>query len=92
MTHSVDANHNEIADALRHAGCDVESVAAIGKDFPDQVVGYQGQNFLLEIKTEQGKLTEGQKRFHHPQYGWRGQKAVVRNVNEAFRVVGIDYE
>lgn len=90
--HNVDANHNEIGDALRAAGCDVESVAAVGNDFPDWVVGYRGQNFLLEVKSEKGRLTEGQKRFHHKEYGWKGQKAVVRNIDEAFKAVGIDYE
>lgn len=92
MAHSIDANHNEIANALRAAGCDVESLAAVGRNIPDQLVGYRGLNFLLEVKTEKGKLTEGQKRFHHTEYGWKGQKAVVRSVDEAFRVVGIDYE
>ena len=80
----IDANHPEIVHALEQAGCSVQSLAALGKGVPDILVGRAGENFLLEIKTKNGKLTCAQLRW-----SWRGQCAVVRTVEEAFRVVGI---
>lgn len=45
-----DDNHTAIVSALRKIGAKVFSTAAIGKGFPDLVVGYRGDLFLLEIK------------------------------------------
>lgn len=89
MTHNIDANQNVIVDALRAVGCTVKSLAAVGLGFPDLIVGYRGQNFLLEIKSEKGKLRPTQKEFFE---WWQGQSDLVREIEEAFRVVGIDYE
>lgn len=78
----VDANHKEIADALLEIGRSVLSLHRLGQDAPDLLVGNGETNTLLEIKTESGKLTKGQKEFFEK---WRGPKAVVRTIDEAIK-------
>lgn len=46
----IDANHGEVVEALRSAGCSVQSLAAIGKGCPDLLVGYHGMWLLFEVK------------------------------------------
>lgn len=46
-----------------------------------------GGNLLIEIKTEHGKLREGQSAFFA---AWPGPKAVVRNIEQAFEACGIE--
>lgn len=81
-----DKNQAEIVKALRKAGCTVTSLHEVGRGCPDIVVGYQGKNFLLEIKNPAtyGKLTQWQEKWHS---GWRGQVAVVRSPKDALAVV-----
>ncbi len=75
-----DANEKEIVEALRAIGCSVYYM-----DKPvDLLVGYRARNFLLECKTDNGKLTKDQKAFF-PE--WRGQVRVVKSAEEAIRVV-----
>lgn len=85
----VDANQPEIVDGLRAIGCTVRSTAAIGRGFPDLVVGYRGTNFLIEVKdgskrpSARALLPEQQDFFD----GWRGQVAKVESLDEAIEVV-----
>lgn len=78
----VDANHNEIVNGLRAAGRSVTSIAAIGKGVPDLLVGRNGVNYLLEVKTDKGDLTEDQVKFIS---NWRGEVHIVRTIDEAIR-------
>jgi hypothetical protein len=82
-----DANHAEIRDRLREAHISVFDAGDIGKGYPDLVCGFQGQNYLLEIKTQDGKLTPDQVEFIET---WRGTVHIVRTVEEALRVFGIE--
>jgi len=76
----VDANQKEIVDALREVGASVQHLHMVGRGCPDILVGWAGNNFLLEIKQDKGKLTEDEKNWHAE---WNGQVAVVRNFTEA---------
>ena len=67
-----DENEDVIVYALRAAGADVEFLSAAS--VPDLLVGYQGNNYLVEIKTDKGRLSKGQKEWHDE---WRGGKPVV---------------
>jgi hypothetical protein len=54
-------------------------------------VGYQGRNFVFEIKDptqkpSQRKLTEDEQKWH---LNWRGQKAVIETIEEAYAIIGI---
>ena len=84
---SVDKNQAEIVSALVKVGASVHITSDVGDGFPDIVVGWRGGNFLLEIKTREGRLNKAQKRWHGR---WRGQHAVVRNVDEALAACGIE--
>lgn len=88
-----DANEQPIIEALETCGC---SVSQINSDdgITDLVVGRAGVNYLLEVKDgskpkSAQKLTPPQEVWHA---GWKGQKAIVRNVTEALVAVGLhDY-
>jgi len=81
----VDANQKEIVDGLRQVGASVVSLADVGKGTPDILVGFRQKSYLLEIKTDDGKLTPDQRLFHAT---WNGHIAIVRNLDEALRVIG----
>jgi len=66
----VDANHRLIVAAFRHWGCSVFSTSGAASGFPDVVVGFRGQNRLVEIKSLTGRLTPDQLRFHEAWGGW----------------------
>lgn len=80
----VDQNQREIIDALRRVGASVYPLHFAGKGCPDLIVGFRGRNFLLEVKTERGRLNAEQRDFHQ---AWRGQVAVVRSRREAVEAI-----
>ena len=76
-----DANEALIVMALERAGATV-----VRQHTPcDLVVGFRGENFLLEVKARGGVLTDEEAEFCET---WRGQIVVVRSVEEALRVIG----
>lgn len=80
----VDLNQAEIVHGLRKIGATVASTASVGKDFPDIVVGYNGCNYLFEIKRGRSKLTSGQAEFYED---WRGQMHIIRSLDEALDII-----
>ena len=80
----VDANHAEIVSALRAIGCSVQSLAQVGQGCPDILVGRDGTNFVFEVKADKGSLTPLQEGWHAT---WRGSSYVVRDADEAIRLV-----
>lgn len=80
-----DQNEQQIIDALRAVGADVVPLSEEG--VADLLVGWRGDNLMLEVKTSKGGLTPAQKRFAAT---WRGHYAIVRNVEEALAVLGVD--
>lgn len=90
----VDANQNEIVQALRDIGASVAITSMLGSGFPDIVVGYRGRNYLFEIKDgskppSERKLTEAEQEFHDL---WRGTVFVAKDVNEALvEILGVTY-
>ncbi len=89
----IDANHNEIVDALRKAGCAVQSLATVGKGCPDLVVARGGKNYLIEVKD--GSKTPSQRKLRPDEQAWHsywqqfGQVAVAETIEQAFEIVGI---
>jgi hypothetical protein len=79
----VDRNQSQIVAALRKIGASVEPIHAVGGGVPDLLVGFRGRTLLMEVKSEDGTLTDDQARWH---LSWRGQKAIVRNVDEALMI------
>ena len=87
----VDANQPGIVAGLRAAGCTVAPAHAVGRGFPDLVVGYRGCTYLLEVKDgdkppSARKLTPAQVDWHA---AWRGHVAVVCTLDEALDAIGI---
>lgn len=82
----VDANHSELVRLLQRAGCSVESLHRVGGGVPDLLVGRAYKNFLIEIKTESGRLESTQIVWHRD---WRGQVATARTIDDALRIVGL---
>lgn len=90
MRGRVDANQSEVVKALRKAGATVRITSNIGQGFPDIVVGFRGNNYLLEIKdgtkcASAVKLTEDELKFFAE---WRGQKDVVYSIDDALNAIG----
>lgn len=84
-----DANQTAIMIALRKAGASVQSLAAIGKGCPDLLVGYNGINYLMEIKDGKKvpsaqKLTIDQEHWHSV---WKGAVLVVKSEDEALKIL-----
>jgi hypothetical protein len=90
MPKRTDANQAEIVAALRAIGATVQDTSAVGKGFPDIVVGFMGENHLIEIKN--GNLTASSRRLTSYQVmwhnEWRGKVHVVKDVTEALAVLG----
>lgn len=88
----IDANQEQIVQALRAAGATVQSLAGVGVGVPDLLVGHQGKTLLLEVKDSRQppsarRLTEHQLKWHG---AWRGGPlAVVDGVDAALRVLGM---
>lgn len=82
----VDTNHKEIIKALREIGASVFDTSSLGRGFPDIVVGWQGVNYLVEIKTPKGKPTEQQINFF---VKWLGQAVLVRSASDIFNLLGV---
>jgi hypothetical protein len=87
----VDDNHVEIVEALRGAGCSVQSLASVGKGVPDLLVGFRGRNTLLEVKDgskkpSARKLTPDEQVW---QSKWSGQVVTVESVEQALKAVGL---
>ena len=87
----VDANQEQIVQALRACGATVQSLANVGKGVPDLLVGYQGKTLLLEVKD--GRLAPSARRLTEDQLVWHGAwrggpLAVVDGVDAALRALG----
>lgn len=91
MTYArIDANQPQIVQALREAGASVESLAEIGNGCPDLLVGYAGENYVMEIKNpdmpiSKRTLTKDQVAWHA---AWKGIINIVETAEQALKVIG----
>jgi hypothetical protein len=79
--HQKDGNADEIRAGLEAVGATVDPRCPL-----DWLVGFQGANYLLEVKTAKGKLRPSQERFLKR---WKGHAVVVRTLDEAFVAIGL---
>ena len=75
----VDANHADIVAALRFFGASVVPTGGVGDGFPDLLVGYFGETYLIEIKDgskspAERRLTPAQEKWHRE---WKGDPVFV---------------
>jgi len=64
-----DANHKEHIHTLKKAGYSVVDLSRVGGGCPDLLVGKNGHCWLVEAKTESGKISPKQDEFAN---NWRG--------------------
>ena len=81
----VDLNQPAVVAALRKAGATVQHLHTVGRGCPDIVVGFRGVNYMLEIKSDAGRLTAFEAAWLE---NWRGSAAVVYTVDDALRAIG----
>lgn len=89
----VDGNQRSIVGGLRRlesAGVSVSVTSRLGEGFPDIVVGYQGVNYIVEIKDpaqreSDRKLTASEQSWHD---SWTGQVAVCETLEEILELIG----
>jgi len=84
-----DRNQQEIMDAFRKLGATVQDLSACGKGVPDLLVGYNGLNYLCEVKDHlkppsARKLTPDQMAWHGE---WLGQVCVVETVEDVEKII-----
>ena len=87
-----DSNQKEIVKALRGAGASVQHLHTLGKGCPDILVGFNGKNFLMEIKDgtkphTKRSLTQLEREWHQH---WQGQVTVLQSVVDALAILGIE--
>jgi hypothetical protein len=88
---AVDANQSEIVKALRAAGASVQHLHTLGQGCLDLLVGYLGQNHVLEVKDgskppSRRALTEDEAKWIA---AWRGSYAIVTSPEEALAAIGV---
>lgn len=91
----IDTGQREIVAALRAAGCSVLSLASVGSNVPDLLVGRAGVNYLLEVKPADRAMWADNlaKRVRLRDQAewrarWRGPSALVSTPAEALQAVG----
>lgn len=85
----IDANHSAIVKALRQIGASVQSLASVGSGCPDLLVGFRGENIILEVKDgnlppSKQKLTDDERVWHAC---WNGEVHTVTSVEEALKLL-----
>jgi len=82
----IDAIQPELVDHARKLGASVEMLHRVGSGVPDLLLGFEGKNYLVEVKSEKGKLNKLQVKWHTD---WKGQKCVIRTKKEIERLLGL---
>lgn len=83
----IDNNQKDIVDRLRAAGFSVVCLHTVGNGCPDIAVGIDGKTYLIEIKSDAGKLTGKQEAFFQ---GWRGCAFVARSFEQIIETIEAD--
>ena len=82
----VDQNQKELVEYARSIGATVTHLHSVGSGVPDILIGYNGSNYLAEIKNEKGKLNALQVKWFN---NWSGQARVIRtkeDINELLNI------
>jgi len=78
----VDDSTDGCRKVARGIGAFVFDTHQLGKGFPDAVIGYRGNLWLVEFKTDKAKLEEGQVEFAQKMAAVGITVHVIRNPNE----------
>ena len=83
---NVDKNQKSILKHFRFLGASVTHLHSVGGGVPDLLVGYNGVNYMVEVKTSKGKLNEKQVEYFN---NWNGQVCVIRTNKEVEELLGL---
>lgn len=89
----IDVNQPEIVDALRKAGCFVQSLATIGKGCPDLLVGRDRLWYCLEVKD--GAKVPSARKLTRDEQDWHDRARlfapvhIAESIDDALRIVGV---
>ena len=84
-----DANQTEIVQFLRDCGATVVSLAMVGNGVPDLLVGWAGENILIEVKDgskppSRRTLTPDEQEFYD---NWQGHVVVAESVDDVIKML-----
>lgn len=84
-----DANHKQILDAFRKAGCSILDLSRVGGGCPDVLVARNGHSLLVEIKDgtkapSRRKLRGNQEDFR---LRWRGRICVANCIDDVLLIL-----
>ncbi len=79
-----DSAEPAIVSALVKAGASVVKLSDTG--VPDLLVGFENNNYLIEVKTGKAKLTPEQDEFFA---GWKGYVLIARTPEAALSIIGV---
>lgn len=65
-------------------GVSVLILSQVGNGAPDLLLGFRGKNYLVEIKSKNGKLRQDQKEFIDE---WRGQATMAKTLDQVRKVI-----
>lgn len=85
-----DDNQRELVEQIRQIpGTTVAHTHTIGKGFPDIVLGFNGKNYLFEIKDPSKppsarKLTVAEENWHS---WWTGRVYIVETIDDVLKII-----
>lgn len=74
--------------ALKAVGASVADTSMVGGGFPDLVCKFRGTVYLIEVKTEKGKLNQLEEEFYSE---WKDAMIIAHNPEEALKGIGVAY-
>jgi len=83
MAKRTDSNQQIIMNTFRQLGYKVKDCSEIGKGFPDLLISKTGENILVEVKTEAGKLTPDQIKFVS---SWNSAVYICRDADDCVQL------
>ena len=89
MRRRTDENQQAVIATLRKHGVSVAVLSSVGFGVPDIMAGFNGVNYLFEVKNLNGRgarLTDAENEFLRT---WQGAAHVVFSAEDALRILGI---
>lgn len=80
----VDLNHEAIVLAFRRMGCDILSLAPLGRGAPDLLCATKRATWLVEVKSPKGRLNAEQTKWHA---AWPQPVFICRGVEDVARII-----
>ena len=83
-----DKNQQAIVLAFHYFGCQVQSLADVGRGCPDLLVNFDGRLILVEVKDGSNRLNKQQRQWHEL---WHTAPVfIARNLEDVPKILGVD--